>query len=176
MDRALNLCISVLLTTTTMFLCLIPFLVVAATAALCPYEQAEKRSPRAYMNANSNSESLTRSLPAIGKKGVFFMTRNAPVSSKLYVANADGSNARSLLGNNTVFEHDAQWAPDGEWIILSSQRNGDGNPQPCQIVFGQRQRQSSLGHGTVSDRLLVRIKPNLTLCASIAGQYCEQNL
>ena len=55
------------------------------------------------------------------------MTRNGPTSSELYIANADGTNTRSLLGNDTVFEYDAQWAPDGEWIILTSERNGDGN-------------------------------------------------
>ena len=132
-------CVFVPITTSTMYLCLIPFLVVVATAAICPYGGAEKRSPCPYMNANSNSnsnsnpESLTRSLPVPGKKGVFLMTRNGPVTSELYVANADGSNARSLLGNNTVFEFDAQWAPNGEWIILTSERNGDGNPDVWRV-------------------------------------------
>lgn len=111
-----------------MYLCLIPFLVVTAMAAICPYKQTEKRSACPYAEANFNSHSLPRALPATGKNGVFLMTRNGPVTSELYVANADGSDARSLLGNDTVFEFDAQWAPDGEWIILTSERNGDGNP------------------------------------------------
>lgn len=90
----------------------------------------EKRSPCPYANSLSDSNFVpqARSVPAAGKKGVFFMTRNAPVSSELYIANADETNARSLLGNNTVFEYDAQWAPDGEWIILTSERTGDGSP------------------------------------------------
>ncbi|KAF3767261.1 tricorn protease N-terminal domain-containing protein [Cryphonectria parasitica EP155] len=65
--------------------------------------------------------------PIEGKKGILYMNRNSPVSSQLYIANADGSNERLLLGNNSVYEYHAQWSPDGEWIVFTSERNGDGN-------------------------------------------------
>ena len=48
------------------------------------------------------------------------MNRIAPSISELYVANADGSNERLLLGNDTGFEYHAQWSPDGQWIIFTS--------------------------------------------------------
>ena len=48
------------------------------------------------------------------------MNRIAPSISELYVADADGSNERLLLGNDTVFEYHAQWSPDGQWIIFTS--------------------------------------------------------
>ncbi|KAF4304694.1 Six-bladed beta-propeller TolB-like protein [Botryosphaeria dothidea] len=47
--------------------------------------------------------------------------------SKLYIANADGTNERLLLGNNTAYEYHASFSPDGEWIAFTSERNGDGN-------------------------------------------------
>lgn len=61
------------------------------------------------------------------KLGIMLMNRIAPGTAGLYIADADGSNEQSFLGNNTVFEYHAQWSPDGEWIIFTSERNGDGN-------------------------------------------------
>ncbi|KAK8155836.1 hypothetical protein IWX90DRAFT_473239 [Phyllosticta citrichinensis] len=60
----------------------------------------------------------TRGLPAEGKKGVFFMNRIAPNVSTLYIADADGSNARKLLGNSSSFDYYGHFSPDG---------HGDGN-------------------------------------------------
>lgn len=68
-----------------------------------------------------------RGLPAPGKKGVLFMNRIGPSTSELYVADADGSNERKLLGNSSSFEYHASFSPDGEWITFTTERNGDGN-------------------------------------------------
>jgi len=65
--------------------------------------------------------------PASDKKGVFFMNRIAPGISELYIANADGSNERKLLGNNSDFDYHASFSPDGEWVTFTTERNGDGN-------------------------------------------------
>ncbi|OKL60643.1 hypothetical protein UA08_04148 [Talaromyces atroroseus] len=54
------------------------------------------------------------------------MNRIAPGISKLYVANADGSNSRLLLANESTFEYHAQWSPKGSWIVCTSERAGDG--------------------------------------------------
>lgn len=68
-----------------------------------------------------------RGLPATGKKGVLLMNRIAPSISDLYVANADGTGERKLLGNSSAFEYHATWSPDGQWISFTTERNGDGN-------------------------------------------------
>ncbi len=68
-----------------------------------------------------------RGLPAPGKRGVFFMNRIGPSSSTLYIANADGSNERKLLGNSSVSEYHGSFSPDGQWITFTTERNGDGN-------------------------------------------------
>ncbi len=64
---------------------------------------------------------------APGKKGVMLMNRIGPSTSELYIADADGSNERKLLGPNSRFEYHARFAPDGRWIVFTSERNGDGN-------------------------------------------------
>ncbi|KAK8185133.1 hypothetical protein HDK77DRAFT_316062 [Phyllosticta capitalensis] len=70
----------------------------------------------------------SRGLPAEGKKGVFFMNRIAPSVSTLWIANADGSNARKLFGNSsTTYDYHAHFSPDGQWITFTSERSGDGN-------------------------------------------------
>lgn len=68
-----------------------------------------------------------RGLPAPGKKGVLFMNRIGPSTSELYIAGADGSNERKLLGNSSVFEYHASFSSDGQWITFTTERNGDGN-------------------------------------------------
>ncbi|OJD31026.1 tat pathway signal sequence domain-containing protein [Diplodia corticola] len=68
-----------------------------------------------------------RGLPAAGKKGVLFMNRIAPSTSELYVANADGTDERKLLGNSSAYDYHAAFSPDGEWITFTTERNGDGN-------------------------------------------------
>jgi Tol biopolymer transport system component len=73
------------------------------------------------------SKNLRRAT-APGKKGVFYMNRISPSVSELYIANADGSNERKLLGNNSVYECHAEFSPDGEWVTFTTERNGDGNP------------------------------------------------
>jgi Tol biopolymer transport system component len=62
---------------------------------------------------------------AVSKKGVMLMNRIGPSTSKLYVANADGSGARALLPDS-VFEYHAAFSGNGEWIVFTSEREGLG--------------------------------------------------
>ena len=59
------------------------------------------------------------------KKGVMLMNRIGPSSSDLYIANADGTAERKLL-QNAMFEYSASFAPDGESVVFTSERNGFG--------------------------------------------------
>lgn len=62
------------------------------------------------------------------------MNRIGPSGSQLYIANADGRNA-TLLSTSptskqnetaTAFDLHANWSPDGNWIVFTSERRADG--------------------------------------------------
>ncbi len=60
-----------------------------------------------------------------GKKGVMLMNRIAPAISKLHIADIDGGNERLLL-DDTRYEYNAIPSADGQWVVFTSERNGDG--------------------------------------------------
>jgi Tol biopolymer transport system component len=62
---------------------------------------------------------------AVAKKGVMLMNRIAPSVSELYIANLDGSNERKLLVDS-VYEYNGSLSPNGEWLLFTSERRGDG--------------------------------------------------
>lgn len=110
-------------------------LVASANAAACPYQRVRESSTligracpyQRREEAATVSARGAKDLHAPGKKGVFYMNRIAPSTSALYIADADGSNERSLLGNDTAFEYHGSFSPDGEWVTFTTERNGDGN-------------------------------------------------
>ncbi len=53
------------------------------------------------------------------------LNRIGPSQSELFIAKADGSDARKLLADSK-FEYNARFSPDGRWIVFTSERNGDG--------------------------------------------------
>jgi Tol biopolymer transport system component len=64
---------------------------------------------------------------AADKKGIFYMNRIAPSGSQLWIANANGSNATKLMSEQSnPFDYHANWSPDGDWIVFSSERRADG--------------------------------------------------
>jgi Tol biopolymer transport system component len=62
---------------------------------------------------------------AARRKGVMLMNRIAPAISELFIADLDGGNERRWLADST-FEYNARFAPDGAWVVFTSERNGDG--------------------------------------------------
>ncbi|KAJ4288586.1 hypothetical protein N0V90_011823 [Kalmusia sp. IMI 367209] len=117
----------------------IPFLAFALSAHAhpgmqqresCPYaaRAVEHRSACPYANQKRDGSLPRHALrQAEGKKGAFFLNRIAPGKSELYIANADGSNERKLLGDESDFDYQATFSADGQWITFTTERNGDGN-------------------------------------------------
>ena len=71
-------------------------------------------------SVGSRKENLSK------RKGVMLMNRIAPSSSDLYIANADGSGERKFL-DEPAFDYNARFAADGQSVVFTSERNGDGN-------------------------------------------------
>jgi len=64
---------------------------------------------------------------AADKLGIFYMNRIAPSGSQLWIAGADGSDARRLMGEQSnPFDYHASWSPDGDWIVFTRERRADG--------------------------------------------------
>ena len=70
-------------------------------------------------------KAVSGSAPGSGSKGIMLMNRIGPSSAELYIANADGSGERKLL-RDSIFEHNACFAPDGQSVLFTSERNGPG--------------------------------------------------
>ena len=78
-------------------------------------------------------------------KGVLLMNRIAPSSSELYIADADGSNERKFLADSR-FEYNGAFASQGDWVVFTSERNGDGQSD----VFRARRDGSGIAPLVVS--------------------------
>src|SRR5262245_46912005 len=81
--------------------------------------------PGALLAARELGEAMAQGVPPARNKGVLLMNRIGPSSSELYVANADGSGERKLL-QESVFEYNAAWGPDGKSVVFTSERMGLG--------------------------------------------------
>lgn len=58
--------------------------------------------------------------------GTLLHNRISPNYSELYIAEADGSNEKLLLGSGSVFDFRASWSSDGKFVTFTSERRGDG--------------------------------------------------
>ncbi|EYE99209.1 TolB family protein [Aspergillus ruber CBS 135680] len=110
----------------------------AACLAACPYARRVDTSAGNCPYAKRMETRDTNSAPMVrtqamhpsedpSQKGVMLMNRINPSISQLYIADADGTSERLLLGNESVFEYHATFAPDGKSIAFTTERNGDGN-------------------------------------------------
>lgn len=72
---------------------------------------------------------LVAAAPRPRGKEVLLMNRIGPSKLMLYVANADGSGERALLAPGNVRDYDASFSPDGQWIVFTSERDGEGDGQ-----------------------------------------------
>lgn len=74
------------------------------------------------------------------------MNRIAPGTSELYIANADGSDERKLLGNESTYDYHALFSPDGKWITFTTERNGDGNSVSVGCLLAIANHSFTTGH------------------------------
>ena len=54
------------------------------------------------------------------------LNRIGPSASRIFIADADGSNERVLIDSGTL-DYNASFSADGQWIVFTSERDGLGN-------------------------------------------------
>lgn len=100
-------------------------LALALSTSQCPYRKDKRAvAPHQVPQSHHVHTSLNR---RSSTKGKFLMNRIGPSTSELYIANADGTNERKLLGNSSVFEFHGAFSQDSQYVTFTSERNGDGN-------------------------------------------------
>ncbi|KAL4890881.1 hypothetical protein BDV59DRAFT_203883 [Aspergillus ambiguus] len=71
--------------------------------------------------------------------GTLLHNRISPNYSELYIAEANGSNEKLLLGRHTVFDFRASWSSDGNYVTFTTERRGDGQAD----IYGVRMNGST---------------------------------
>ncbi len=61
--------------------------------------------------------------------------------SQVYLANADGSNARLMTPNAPSYYHG--WSPDGKWLAYTAERNGNFDVYRMAVTGGEEERLTS---------------------------------
>ena len=134
-------------------------LAVAPSLAGCPYarslgdgDDANDIYPREHPHRSVKPGGAK---PSNGTtKGRFMMNRIAPGTSELYVANVDGTNERPLL-SDPGYEYHATFSPDGEWILFTSERNGDGNSDIFRVRTNGSDLEELVATPAVEDSVVV---------------------
>lgn len=67
--------------------------------------------------------------------GTLLHNRISPNYSELYIAEPNGANERLLLGSRTVFDFRSSWSRDGNNVIFTSERRGDGQSDIYRIAM-----------------------------------------
>jgi len=84
-------------------------------------------------------------------RGDMLLNRIGPVSSELYVSNADGTGEHKLLGT-TGFDYHASFSKDGQWVVFTSERDGLGQSNIYRVRIDGTQLQKLTDHIAVDDQ------------------------
>lgn len=84
-------------------------------------------------------------------KGELLLNRIGPVSSELYVSNADGTGEHKLLGTNG-FDYHASFSKDGQWVVFTSERDGLGQSNIYRVKVDGTGLQRLTDHIAVDDQ------------------------
>jgi Tol biopolymer transport system component len=85
-----------------------------------------------------------------GTKGDLLLNRIGPVSSELYVSNADGSAERKLI-STAGFDYHASFSKDGQWVVFTSERDGLGQSNLYRVKADGTGLQRLTSHVAVDD-------------------------
>jgi Tol biopolymer transport system component len=83
-------------------------------------------------------------------KGTLLLDRVGPVTSELYVSNADGTNEHRLIQTDG-FDYHASFSNDGQWIVFTSERDGLGQSNIYRVKVDGTGLQRLTDHIGVSD-------------------------
>ena len=83
-------------------------------------------------------------------KGTLLLDRVGPVTSELYISNADGSDEHRLLPTDG-FDYHASFSKDGQWIVFTSERDGLGQSNLYRVKVDGTDLQRLTDHPGVSD-------------------------
>jgi Tol biopolymer transport system component len=83
-------------------------------------------------------------------KGTMLLDRVGPVTSDLYISNADGSGEHRLLPTDG-FDYHASFSKDGQWIVFTSERDGLGQSNLYRVKVDGTDLQRLTDHIGVSD-------------------------
>ncbi|WP_459906040.1 hypothetical protein [Caballeronia sp. HLA56] len=82
--------------------------------------------------------------------GTMLLNRVGPVTSELYVANADGTDEHKLIPTSG-FDYHASFSPDGKWIVFTSERDGLGESNLYRVKTDGTDLQRLTDHIAVDD-------------------------
>lgn len=82
--------------------------------------------------------------------GTLLLNRVGPVTSELYVANADGTDEHRLLPTDG-FDYHASFSKDGQWIVFTSERSGLGQSSLYRVKVDGTDLKKLTDHIAVSD-------------------------
>jgi Tol biopolymer transport system component len=83
-------------------------------------------------------------------KGTLLLDRVGPVTSELYISNADGSDEHRLVPTDG-FDYHASFSKDGQWIVFTSERDGLGQSNLYRVKVDGTELQRLTDHPGVSD-------------------------